>query len=1216
MIGTFTFCIRKEIALSRLAPKLSLLLVAAALAGPPLDAQVASLVADLNDDPVFGFGPSSDPRFFVQLPGRVVFVASDPNAGLELWTTDATSHGTELLADICPGGCSSDPFPLGAAGGVSFWSVEDEDRGFDRSLWRSDGTRAGTYRLAPGVALPGSPSSTAREVAVVGNRLFFVGCEPGVACELWRSDGTPAGTRAVGVAARQLTWFTAVGDKLFFVGQEENDVAVWVSDGTPGGTSLLRRFEYPYPRALVGHGTRLFFIAAAQGSAPFTDDLEVWVSDGTSAGTRQASQLTPDSALATTEWLRPLGGFVYFIADDVIHGQEIWRSDGTATGTRRVTDFGYHLPLGSVYGGDIDPRSLEELGGNLLFLASDGLTPPKLWTTDGEPTSTAPLADACTSPCPDTSIGGQLLKAGGRVYFPASDDEHGAELWATDGTAAGTALIRDVCPGPCSGSVSGALLAGGKVLFIGMHDGFSRRIWRTDGTPGGTRPFSELVPDLQLTQYVLETVALGEDLLFSGTGPQGNELWASDGRPGGTRLVRDLAVGPPASSPSHLIAAGDALLFRACDGRSAPFWRSGGSAETTFPLAADGDFSCYSSSGLSLPARANGLVFFWENTYSGPELWRTDGTPEGTVLVVRFDFDVDLDRTRLAVIGGAVYFNIGYRFSNPPQSDEIWKSDGTPQGTGPAVDLGGETRYISQLSAAGGALYFVGDDEDEGQQVWRSDGTSVGTELLRSGGLNLFSPLFTAAGPFVYFVAEETDGYRTTLWVTDGTSTGTHRVVQLTADFYDDPVQLISFRGALYFFAPLAAGYGLWTTDGTEAGTGAIRMFQLEGELHENYPFLTVVGERLFFRASDGASGRELWASDGTAAGTYLVADIVPGSRSADPTQLAVAGGKLFFRVHDGVHGFELWTSDGTAAGTLLVHDIAPGAASSYPEQLTAAGNRLYFSADDGLTGRELWSLDLSAPAGVCAPSSTALCLGGRFRVEALWKDFDRNTGTGRTVPLTADTGAFWFFGPENVEVILKVLDGRGLNQHHWVFYGALSSVEYALTVTDVQTGITARYWNPSGQLASVADTTGFGPLGAFSVVERSTSGPPPRARVERVTAAAAVPCVPAPTRLCLRGGRFSVEATWKDFSGNAGVGTGVALTGDTGYFWFFGADNVEVVLKVLDGRPLNGKHWVFYGALSSVEYTLRVTDTATGKVKTYMNPGGNLASVADTGAF
>ncbi len=83
---------------------------------------------------------------------------------------------------------------------------------------------------------------------------------------------------------------------------------------------------------------------------------------------------------------------------------------------------------------------------------------------------------------------------------------------------------------------------------------------------------------------------------------------------------------------------------------------------------------------------------------------------------------------------------------------------------------------------------------------------------------------------------------------------------------------------------------------------------------------------------------------------------------------------------------------------------------------------------------------------------------GGRFQVEAEWRDFQGNAGTGTAVALTADTGYFWFFSPANVEVVAKVLDGRGLNQAFWVFYGALSSVEYTLTVTDTQTGLTRRY--------------------------------------------------------------------------------------------------------------------------------------------------------------
>jgi hypothetical protein len=300
---------------------------------------------------------------------------------------------------------------------------------------------------------------------------------------------------------------------------------------------------------------------------------------------------------------------------------------------------------------------------------------------------------------------------------------------------------------------------------------------------------------------------------------------------------------------------------------------------------------------------------------------------------------------------------------------------------------------------------------------------------------------------------------------------------------------------------------------------------------------------------------------------------------------------------------------------------------------MTVAGGLLFFSADDGLTGQELWALPLGGPGG-CVSSSTALCVsGGRFKVEAFWRDFQGNSGAGQAQPLTGDTGTFWFFSPENVEVIVKVLDGRALDGHFWVFYGALSNVEYSLTVTDTATGATRRYLNPLGELASVGDTTAFGPMGATAIggPPAGTAATPAKARVPiiplpppgRVAAGAPEPagaagggCQPGPLQLCLNGGRFAVTARWTDFNGHSGAGTAVGLTGETGYFWFFDAGNVETVLKVIDGRGLNGHFWVFYGALSDVHYTLTVTDTVTGVEKTYTNPSGQFASVADTAAF
>jgi hypothetical protein len=111
--------------------------------------------------------------------------------------------------------------------------------------------------------------------------------------------------------------------------------------------------------------------------------------------------------------------------------------------------------------------------------------------------------------------------------------------------------------------------------------------------------------------------------------------------------------------------------------------------------------------------------------------------------------------------------------------------------------------------------------------------------------------------------------------------------------------------------------------------------------------------------------------------------------------------------------------------------------------------------------------------------------------------------------------------------------------------------------------------------------------------------------------------CTATATVLCLNGGRFKLTVTWRAVNqGTSGVGTAVPVTSDTGYFWFFSASNIELVIKALDGRAFNSAFWIFYGALSDVEYTITVVDLVTGATKTYTNQQGRLASVADTSAF
>ena len=292
--------------------------------------------------------------------------------------------------------------------------------------------------------------------------------------------------------------------------------------------------------------------------------------------------------------------------------------------------------------------------------------------------------------------------------------------------------------------------------------------------------------------------------------------------------------------------------------------------------------------------------------------------------------------------------------------------------------------------------------------------------------------------------------------------------------------------------------------------------------------------------------------------------------------------------------------------------------------------------AEAGLFSKKLTT---ALPPAPCAVDDVTLCLAGnRFEVKVSWRDFDGNTGEGQAVSLTSDTGYFWFFDAANVEIVLKVLDARAINDFFWVFYGALSNVEYTITVHDTVTGLGKTYFNPANRFASAGDTSalpGSARVEADNLLTTALPGSAATALTEQAVeellasdgvvgepwheespASAGAACTAGANTLCLTQSRFAVTIAWKDFDGNTGQGNAQPLSSDTGYFWFFDPANVEVVVKVLDARSINGQFWVFYGALSNVEFTLTVTDTVTGTSKIYFNPLDTFASVGDTSAL
>jgi hypothetical protein len=111
--------------------------------------------------------------------------------------------------------------------------------------------------------------------------------------------------------------------------------------------------------------------------------------------------------------------------------------------------------------------------------------------------------------------------------------------------------------------------------------------------------------------------------------------------------------------------------------------------------------------------------------------------------------------------------------------------------------------------------------------------------------------------------------------------------------------------------------------------------------------------------------------------------------------------------------------------------------------------------------------------------------------------------------------------------------------------------------------------------------------------------------------------CLSDATSLCLGNGRFKVTVTFRTpTQSTQQTALASPIVADSGAFTFFSANNLEVLVKVVNGNAFNGRYWVFIGSDSNVEYTVTVTDTSNGAVKTYFNPQFTLTSYSDTNAF
>jgi ELWxxDGT repeat protein len=363
-----------------------------------------------------------------------------------------------------------------------------------------------------------------------------------------------------------------------------------------------------------------------------------------------------------------------FTNDDQIHGNELWRSDGTSGGTMLLKDIN---PGSADYAYHDDPRAPD---------------PPRVTVS-------------------------------GTTFFAAQDPIHGTELWKTRNTPDNTSLAVDLNPGPAGSYPDLFTRFGSALLFVAETPDGRKQLWKTDGTAGGTIALSEPSKSVSEITVVGNTIYyLDEPNYYTAT-----QLWESNGQSGGSQQAR--ATLPINPGTLHLYSENNSLYLT---GSLGSLWKLDTDTSSFTNLH---NFSAMQSVN-AIGTIGNRFLFaiLFVNQTNGPssvELWATDGTPQATIRLwsgsKSYSYPRDLAPFQFTVVGGnSVYFNVPL-----PRPDlltstskiELWKTDGTPNGT-KALKLGGfeDGEALTNFVDFNGSLYFV-----DVAKLWKSNGTAAST---------------------------------------------------------------------------------------------------------------------------------------------------------------------------------------------------------------------------------------------------------------------------------------------------------------------------------------------------------------------------------------------------------------------------------------------------------------------------------------------------------
>lgn len=856
--------------------------------------------------------------------GAITYFAGDDGVhGLELWRTDDSAAGAQMVMDINPGtddanadrrdgrvNSSTDGSrisDLTTVGGKTYFSATDGVHG--QEPWVTEGTPESTHMLADLTA--GGGSSYPGQFREVDGDVYFRSADSGEIFVLPAGGSTPqpvAGLRAqtsTPPVASTAAFYSVYGTVLSAT-QGTTATAVSHDFGTVGAPDvqpLLFVAGDRYTTSAVATSGNRAFLAAHTSPTDTESAVVLWVTEGHAA---TEVRLPGDQPASSPQWMTATtSGSIVFAS-----GGKLYETDGTTT-----KEVGSTTP-------DVVDQTAYASGKLYLRATVRGFSYGSLQVNDlagrggGTATPTREVIDF--RPNSEGDYVQQLVVSDDRLYVTAYTENGGTELFTTDGSAAGTVSLLPTDQGTGEG-VGGegvdlvAAKRGGGVAFVGDSVDYGRELFTTGAAPGSTR----LVRDVKAIGRDGridggKTLTIGANTLFQASDASGDtQPWITDGTPAGTTAMFDLTG---YQYLYDLTAYGNQAAFvqRDENGRQA-LWLTNGTKGNRTQLSNSDPDGIVGNDVLDVKVIGNELYYRAANGMGndGYSLFKSDGTHAGTAVPLPDSADPASTVEGWAVAGRSVYFTLRTTMSYPYHYSQ-WRLD-TQTGTSTRLpaDFGDDTirQTFGEALAVGDQLYFGGHTDAAGLEPWVTDGTTDGTRMLADVVPGTADSVqwnnFYRAGTTVFISTYDRNTNRSTL-------------SRLTGDT----------------LTPVA---------GQEATPGTRGMQVVDGNLYLS-------------------TATQLLKIDPQGATTAL------GNFTDWPDFPYAHHGTLYFGAADAEHGYELWSSDGTAAGTTLAADINPGPGSSYPYGFFSAGDKLLFGATNGPSGTQLFGFYDHSDAVIAPP--------------------------------------------------------------------------------------------------------------------------------------------------------------------------------------------------------------------------------------------------------